>query len=87
MADALQEERVPPNAKIILVGFGAGLTWGATLLEWDVEPTPRTAFSEVLREGWYILARVRSLLLRLRRFVEAIIYAPQRRRRNRDRND
>lgn len=32
--DAWEKNRLKPNSKILLLAFGAGLTWGATLLEW-----------------------------------------------------
>jgi 3-oxoacyl-[acyl-carrier-protein] synthase-3 len=32
--EALQEGKIKEGDKVLLVGFGAGVTWGATLLEW-----------------------------------------------------
>ncbi|MGB8991438.1 MAG: beta-ketoacyl-ACP synthase III [Desulfobaccales bacterium] len=32
--EALQEGRIKPGDKVVLVSFGAGATWGAALLEW-----------------------------------------------------
>jgi 3-oxoacyl-[acyl-carrier-protein] synthase-3 len=32
--EALQEGKIKPGDKVVLVSFGAGATWGATLLEW-----------------------------------------------------
>jgi 3-oxoacyl-[acyl-carrier-protein] synthase-3 len=87
VADAIELGRIQPNDRLVLVGFGAGLTWGAILIDWQVEPTARSQFSEVLRESWYILARVRSLLLRLRRFVEALLFYPRKRRKNREEDE
>lgn len=29
-----REEKLKPGSKVVLAGFGAGLTWGAALLEW-----------------------------------------------------
>ncbi len=73
VAEAAAAGKIKPNDKVVLVGFGGGLTWGAILMEWDVQPTPVSYGREVLREGWYILARIRSLLRRLIRFLEAIL--------------
>ena len=87
VADAIEAGRIQPNDRLVLVGFGAGLTWGAIMIDWQVEPTPRSQLSEVLRESWYILARVRSLLLRLRRFVEALVYYPRQRRKSREKQE
>jgi 3-oxoacyl-[acyl-carrier-protein] synthase-3 len=33
--DALHEGRVKPGDKVLIAGFGSGLTWGACLLEWE----------------------------------------------------
>lgn len=74
VAEAAEKGVIQPNNRIVLVGFGAGLTWGAALIEWDVVPTAVSYFEEVLREGWYILAHVRSLLRRLWRLLEAILW-------------
>jgi 3-oxoacyl-[acyl-carrier-protein] synthase-3 len=32
--EALRDGRVPKDKLVVLVAFGAGLTWGATLLRW-----------------------------------------------------
>ncbi len=72
--EAVSADRIKPNDRVVLVAFGAGLTWGAALIEWAPQPTPRSALGEVFREGWYILARVRSLLRRVRRFIEAVLW-------------
>ena len=32
--EALRAGRVKPGSKVLMAGFGSGLTWGATLLEW-----------------------------------------------------
>jgi 3-oxoacyl-[acyl-carrier-protein] synthase-3 len=73
VAEAVERGQIKPNDKVILVGFGGGLTWGALLLEWDVQPTPASYGREVLREGWYIVARIRSLFRRMLRFLEAML--------------
>lgn len=31
---AFEEGRLKPGARVVMVGFGGGLSWGATLLEW-----------------------------------------------------
>jgi 3-oxoacyl-[acyl-carrier-protein] synthase-3 len=33
--DALAEERIKPGDRVLMAGFGSGLTWGACLLEWE----------------------------------------------------
>ncbi|MCK9376387.1 MAG: ketoacyl-ACP synthase III [Syntrophobacterales bacterium] len=32
--EALQEGKIKPGDKVVLISFGAGATWGATLIEW-----------------------------------------------------
>lgn len=76
MVEAIEQGRIKANDRIVLVGFGGGLTWGALLLEWDVTPTRASYGREVLREGLYIVARVRSLLYRVLRLIEAIFVRP-----------
>jgi 3-oxoacyl-[acyl-carrier-protein] synthase-3 len=73
VAEAVEEGKIKPNDRIVLVGFGGGLTWGAVLLEWQVTPSPVSYGREVVRETWYIVARIRSLLRRIFRFAEAIL--------------
>jgi 3-oxoacyl-[acyl-carrier-protein] synthase-3 len=33
--EAVQEGRLKDGDNVVLVGFGGGLTWGATLLRWN----------------------------------------------------
>jgi 3-oxoacyl-[acyl-carrier-protein] synthase III len=40
MSEALDEGRVSPGDKLILVAFGAGLTWGAAAVVWGDRVTP-----------------------------------------------
>jgi 3-oxoacyl-[acyl-carrier-protein] synthase III len=35
LATALEEERIRPGDRVLLAAFGGGLTWGATVLEWE----------------------------------------------------
>jgi 3-oxoacyl-[acyl-carrier-protein] synthase-3 len=35
--EAYRDKKIKKGDKLILVGFGAGLTWGANLLEWNLE--------------------------------------------------
>ena len=34
IAEALQQGRIKPGDNVMMVGFGAGLTWGASLFRW-----------------------------------------------------
>lgn len=56
LCEAIEQERIAPGSNVILVGFGAGLTWGAVALKWSVPP--EEAVSPRYRNWW------RSLLYR-----------------------
>lgn len=60
--------KIKAQDKIILVGFGGGLTWGANLLVWDVPEPARLTQWQLFRRNWsFRLARLRSVYLRLQR--------------------
>jgi 3-oxoacyl-[acyl-carrier-protein] synthase-3 len=69
--EAVQAGRIQPGDKIVLVGFGAGLTWGAAVIKWTGPfPTKRKVFPARYR----LLARIRSMLLRIVRRIEGLIW-------------
>jgi hypothetical protein len=57
--------------KIVLVGFGAGLTWGALVAEWT---GPLAIEHKVHPERYRVWARVRSIFNRLIRIIEGLIW-------------
>ncbi len=69
LCEAIAEGRVNAGDRLVLVGFGAGLTWGALALEWGVpEPArPRPLFLRWLATFWYFLAGIRSAIRRTER--------------------
>lgn len=67
VCEAAASGKLKPGDKTVFVGFGAGLTWGAALVEWT---GPFVAKKKVYPERYQGWARVRSWLLRLRRWVE-----------------
>ena len=67
--EAVQAGRVKPGDKIAFVGFGAGLTWGAMVVEWT---GPIPAKKQVHPEQYRWFARLRSLLRRALRYIEGI---------------
>jgi 3-oxoacyl-[acyl-carrier-protein] synthase-3 len=69
--EAVEKARVKPGDKIVLVGFGAGLTWGALVAEWT-GPLPSPRKVNIGRERLW--GRFRSILHRIERFVEGIIW-------------
>ncbi|HXF86024.1 MAG TPA: beta-ketoacyl-ACP synthase III [Anaerolineales bacterium] len=71
VVEAVESGKIKAGDKIVFVGFGAGLTWGALAAEWTGPlPTKRPVHLEQYR--WY--ARVRSVIRRFIRFVEGILF-------------
>lgn len=74
IAEAVEHGRVRPGDHLILVAFGGGLTWGALALEW-VEPERRISIARSKRRrALAFLARVRSLIRRILRKLEGLIW-------------
>jgi 3-oxoacyl-[acyl-carrier-protein] synthase-3 len=69
--EAYEQGRLKPGDNIVFVGFGAGLTWGAAVAKWS---GPSPARFKVPPKSYQIWARIRSLLLRLMRRIEGIIW-------------
>jgi len=75
LCEVLDAGRVQVGDHLALVGFGAGLTWGAAVIEWagpwPVAPVARrTRLLLWLRYRW---APLRSLIRRLRRALGALL--------------
>jgi 3-oxoacyl-[acyl-carrier-protein] synthase-3 len=69
--EAFQNGRLKPGDKVVFVGFGAGLTWGALAAEWS---GPRPS-EHILGAEWYRpFARVRSVFRRIQRILEGIFF-------------
>jgi 3-oxoacyl-[acyl-carrier-protein] synthase-3 len=76
VCEAFEEKRIQPGDNLVLVGFGAGLTWGALVLEWsklEVRP-PISIWRRRRRKLLLFLARMRSRLLRVIRKLEGLIW-------------
>lgn len=69
--EAISSGRIAPGDKVVFVGFGAGLTWGATVAQWSGPIVPKPL---ILPTHFRFLARLRSLLLRLTRRIEGVIW-------------
>ncbi len=77
LCEAIEAGRVENKDKLVMVGFGGGLTWGATVIEWGV-PMPykqREWWYKALRWMVYRWARVRSATIRLTRWLESLLPA------------
>jgi 3-oxoacyl-[acyl-carrier-protein] synthase-3 len=73
LCEAVEEGRLKPDDNVIFVGFGGGLTWGASVVKWDVTPPPVSFIDHEWRRVRYVMARGRSRLRRLQRRVEAAV--------------
>src|SRR6266498_6054292 len=71
MVEALEKGQIQPGEKIVMVGFGAGLTWGALAAEWT---GPLPSKGHVRPEQYRAFARLRSLVRRALRFIEGLLY-------------
>jgi 3-oxoacyl-[acyl-carrier-protein] synthase-3 len=84
--EAMDSGRVQDGDHLVLVGFGAGLTWGALAMQWlePVEKPSRRIQRRRRLVRWY--SRIRSLLRRLIRKIEGLIWGAKSRSRQ-ERNE
>lgn len=71
MVEAIEKGQIQNGDKIVMVGFGAGLTWGALAAEWT---GPIPSKGHVYPEQYRRLGRIRSLVRRAIRFIEGLLY-------------
>jgi len=69
--EAIEDGRLQNGDKIVFVGFGAGLTWGALAAEWT---GPLPSERRVYPARYRLWARIRSFLRRVVRFIEGMIW-------------
>ncbi len=75
LCEAIEQGRVKRDDHLVIVGFGAGLTWAAVVVKWGMPlPVPQPPrWTVVWRLARYRLAAVRSYLRRLgRRILSAL---------------
>jgi 3-oxoacyl-[acyl-carrier-protein] synthase-3 len=77
VCEAVAQGRLRPDDHLVLVGFGAGLTWGSAVIKWEATPTEATRWSRVRRQAAYQLARVRSAARRSLRSLEGLLFGSQ----------
>jgi 3-oxoacyl-[acyl-carrier-protein] synthase-3 len=72
LCEAIEANLVNRNDYLVLVGFGAGLTWGAIVMQWGVPlpVTPAAWWLRMFRWLYYRWARLRSWTARQRRHAE-----------------
>ena len=71
MVEAVQKGQIKAGDKLVMVGFGAGLTWGALAAEWT-GPIPSKGHVRPQQYRWF--ARLRSRVRRALRFIEGLLY-------------
>ena len=71
MVEAAQSGQLKPGDNIVMVGFGAGLTWGALAAVWT---GPLPDGHRVRPQQYQTYARMRSVLRRIFRFIEGLIW-------------
>lgn len=78
LCEAIASGRVHPQQNLILVGFGAGLTWGAVAVRWCAPVTrqPSPWWRSARREAGYQAASFRSWWRRLVRRLYAAALGP-----------
>lgn len=75
VCEAVTQGRLRPDDHLVLVGFGAGLTWGAVLVQWEAtQPAEISRWTQLRRQAAYGLARVRSAGRRSLRALEGLMF-------------
>lgn len=69
--EAARDGKLKPGDKIVFVGFGAGLTWGALVVIWS---GPFAGRKPLLPKRLRLYARIRSFINRLLRRIDAIVW-------------
>lgn len=65
LAEAVDSKHIKPGDVVAFVGFGGGLAWGATIVEWSALPSRSTySITWGRRQGEYALAWLRRPLRR-----------------------
>jgi 3-oxoacyl-[acyl-carrier-protein] synthase-3 len=73
LCEAAEMGRIKPGDLIVCVGFGAGLTWGASAIRWT-RPLPAIVpvWRRILNRLFYLLVTIRSTMRRLLRKLSAL---------------
>jgi 3-oxoacyl-[acyl-carrier-protein] synthase III len=71
MVEAIEKGQIKTGDKLVMVGFGAGLTWGALAAEWT---GPIPSKGHVRPAQYRQFAKLRSWVRRVIRFIEGLLY-------------
>ena len=78
LCEAVAEGRVRPNDRLIFVGFGGGLTWGAIAAHWEVTPPPEVSrWQQLGRQTRIGFSHLRSFGRRVLRRAEGVLFGSQ----------
>lgn len=69
--EAFAAGRIKAGDRLVFVGFGAGLTWGAAVVQWS---GPFPVKQKLHPRGLRLWARVKSALRRLLRHIEGLLW-------------
>jgi len=74
LVDAIEGKRIHSGDRVVMVGFGGGLTWGACLLEWTFDPLSDTRgpMQRAISSAQIRLAPLRGVAHRLDRRLRAV---------------
>jgi 3-oxoacyl-[acyl-carrier-protein] synthase-3 len=76
--EAIAAGRVKPNDRLVFVGFGGGLTWGAIAAHWDVTAPPETTrWHQIGRQSRIGITRLRSFGRQVWRRMEGVLLGSQ----------
>jgi hypothetical protein len=81
LCEAEEDGRIKPNDRLVFVGFGGGLTWGAMVVQWEgVQPRVKPGLPMHIlrgrREAEILLAFWRGRVMRIYRRLEALLRGP-----------
>jgi 3-oxoacyl-[acyl-carrier-protein] synthase-3 len=78
LTEAIAQGKVRPGDKLVLVAFGAGLTWAAAAVEWGMPPAPttRSFFDRLFAQISFFFAGARSFALRSERHFYNWVMGP-----------
>lgn len=75
VCEAIEQGRVKPGDRMVMVGFGGGLTWGALALEWSGVQRPVPPIRKRQRRLRASASQVRSILRRLLRRITSLFFS------------
>ncbi len=77
VAEAVEFGRIEPGDNLVLVGFGAGLTWGAVAMQWVAAEKAIPSVKIQQRRARAVISHLRSWLRRILRRIEGLLFGAQ----------